>query len=198
MNLNRLALAMLLALPVLAACSGSEPATSEPATSESATTAVATAASGQPADGLCRLLTLDEVAATFPGAEAGKVTEVPMEGVTACTWGIPAGRFVLESWPAAAPLSDEIHDLASGSLDPFKQTDGLVRYETVAGVGDEALAVIEQQDETHGILSDMAILVAWRGDKILVILSDDLPRRDRKQALAALQALGSRAASRLE
>ena len=152
---------------------------------------------GTAAEGLCQLLTLDEVAAVFPGAEAGVVTKVPVEGVTACTWGIPAGRLVLQSWPAKDSVADEMKGLVFGVLDPFKPKDGLIHYETVTGVGDEALAVLAQKDEKRGILSDAAILVGRRGDKILVILSDDLPRRDRKQALAALQALGSSAASRL-
>ena len=192
----------LVVIALLLASCGDRSATPPTATD---TAAQLTAAAGSPealpgtaAEGLCQLLTLGEVAAVFPGAEAGVVTKVPVEGVTACTWAIPAGRFVLQSWPAKDPVADEMKGLTFGVLDPFKPTDGLIHYETVTGVGDEALAVLTQKDEKRGILSDAAILVARRGDKILVILSDDLPQRDHAQALAALQSLDSSAAGRMQ
>ena len=198
MKLAPIAFALTLILPMLAGCSAPPPTATD-------TAAQLTAAAGSPealpstaAEGLCQLLTLGEVAAVFPGAEAGVVTEVRAEGVTSCIWAIPAGRFVLQSWPAKDPVAEEIRGAIYPSLDPSKQTAGVVRYEPVTGVGDEALAVVEQKDEARGIVSDTAILVAKRGDKILLVIADDLARRDHAEALAALQSLGSSAAGRMQ
>ncbi len=178
--------------------------TSTPTTATD-TAAPLAAAAGSPrampataAEGLCQLLTQSEVAAVFPGTEAGVVDHIRVEGVTACIWNHPAGLFALQSWPAEDPVQDELKGAVYASLDPSKSTDGLLHYETVTGVGDEALAVVATQDDKLGIVADTAILVARRGNKILLVSANDLARRDHAQALAALQSLGSRAASRMQ
>lgn len=169
------------------------------------TAAQLTAAAGSPevspgtaAKGLCQLLTQGEVAAVFPGAEAGVVNRIPVEGASACVWNTPAGLLSLQSWPAQDSVADEMKGAIYPSLDLSKPTDGLIHYETVTGVGDEALAAVARKDEARGIVSDTAILVCRRGDKILLVIANDLAQRDHAQALAALQSLGSSAAGRMQ
>lgn len=191
----------LVALALLLSACGNSSApstTNTDAASPAAATAPASAPTGGlVAEGLCKLLTQSEVAAVFPGAEAGVVDKIPVEGVSACIWNTPAGRVVLQSWPAQDPVADEMKGAIYPSLDPSKPTDGLIRYEPVTGVGDDALAAVAQKDQARGIVSDTAILVSRRGDTILLVIANDLARGDHDQALAALQSLGSSAAGRL-
>lgn len=191
----------LMALMLLqSACGNSSApsATNTDAASPPAATAPAGAPTGGPvAEGLCKLLTQSEVAAVFPDAEAGVVTTIRVEGATACIWNTPTGRLALQSWPAQDSVADELKGAVYPSLDLSKPTDGLIRYETVTGVGDEALAAVARKDEARGIVSDTAILVSRRGDRILLFIGNDLAQRNHDQALAALQSLGHSAAARL-
>ncbi|MEO6138546.1 MAG: hypothetical protein ABIP11_07785 [Luteimonas sp.] len=151
-------------------------------------------------DSPCRLLTDAEVRAVFPGVKGGQPERSREEyGIKACQWSADGGRFVAEVWKAKGSTADnEIHGLVEGFIDPVNPSAANnVRYEPVAGVGDQAFAVIEAQDAKRGILTDIAMVVARKGDRILVLLSDDLADRDRAAALHALTGLGSAAAKRL-
>lgn len=151
-------------------------------------------------DSPCRLLTDVEVRAVFPGVKAGQPERSREEyGIKACQWSADSGRFVAEVWKAKDSTADnEIHGLAEGFIDPTNSSAANnVRYEPIAGVGEQAFAVIETQDAKRGILADIAMMVARKGDRILVLLSDDLAHRDRASALRSLTDLGSAAAKRL-
>ena len=208
---GRLAACVLACLlsPVIGACSGSSPGTAAlaanttaPATPPSLPARVAdspAAASTEP-DSPCRLLTDAEVHAVFAGVKAGQPERSREEyGIKACQWSIDGGRFVAEVWKAKGSTAEnEIHGLAEGFIDPTKPgAANNVRYEPIAGVGEQAFAVIETQDTRRGILNDIAMLVARKGDRIVVLLSDDLAHRDRVAALHMLSALGGSAAKRL-
>ncbi len=193
---------------VLADCSKSStgPAATDAALSSTAQPSSAAKAVDGPAavavepDSPCRLLTDAEVHAVFPNAKAGQPERSREEyGIKACQWSADGGRFLAEVWKAKDSTADnEIHGLVEGFIDPVNPSAAKnVRYEPVAGVGDQAFAVIETQDAKRGILTDIAMVVARKDDRILVLLSDDLAHRDRATALHALSGLGSAAAKRL-
>ena len=152
------------------------------------------------AKGPCALLKQSEVAAVFPGAKAGEVdTSREQYGITACVWNTASSRFVAQYWKAVGgSAQDEAKGLMLGVVDPLKPgAANNVRIETVTGVGDQAVAAVETQDEQRGILGDMAMLTVQKGDQILVLMAPELAHMDRAKALAALKSLGSSSASRL-
>lgn len=206
--LARCVLACLL-VTVIGGCSKSSPGSAVPAADTTATAApsnIAADEAGGPSaasvehDSPCQLLTDAEVRAVFPGTKAGQPERSREEyGIKACQWSAEGGRFVAEVWKAKDSTADnEIHGLAEGFVDPTKPgAANNVRYEPIAGVGEQAFAVIETQDAKRGILTDIAMVVARKRDRILVLLSDDLSHHDRAAALRSLTNLGSAAAKRL-
>lgn len=152
------------------------------------------------ADDPCRLLTDSEVRSMFAAAKPG-VRERSREeyGIHACVWDTDTGQFALQLWNAkSSNVNNEIRGLASGFLDPLNPAaQNNVRYETIAGVGEQAMAVVETQDEKRGILSNAALLVAQHGNRILELQSSDLPHSERATALKTLTTLGRTAVDRL-
>lgn len=151
------------------------------------------------ADDPCRLLTTAEVRGVFPEAKAG-VRERTREkyGISACVWDTPTGKFVLQLWTADAhTLDDEIGGLSAGFIDPANSAArGNVRFETITGVGEVAIAVVEPRNEQKGILTDVAVLMSQRGTRILDVESTDLSHGDRAVALQALTGLAKLADAR--
>jgi len=148
----------------------------------------------------CQLLTDAEVRAVFSGAKAGRVDHRREEyGVTDCIWDFPGGSFGLQL--SAAPsqsFDEEVKGNTTGFLDPMKGgAERAIRFETVKGVGDRATAIVEATDRNRGILTNIAMLIAQRGKRQIVLGSPDLVKRDRAAALKALEDLGKAAASRL-
>lgn len=174
-----------------ASAAGSNPPVAAPAGDASA---------GLEPDSPCRLLTTVEVAAVFPGTRAGQPERSREEyGIKACEWSPDSGRFLAEVWKAKDSTADnEIRGMAEGFIDPTHQgAANNVRYAPIAGVGEQAFAVVETQDTKRGILNDIGMLVARKNGRILVLLSDDIAHRDRTAALQALTTLGRAAAARL-
>jgi hypothetical protein len=154
-----------------------------------------------PAAGPCALLAQSEVKAVFAGAGPGqRDTSRQNYGIDACQWPTQQGPFIAQLWKSEeASALNEARSLMLGFLDPMKSVaDANVRYEAVAGVGQQAVAVVETKDAQRGITYDVALLVALKGDQTLVLLAPpDLARRDRAAALASLKSLAKSAASRL-
>jgi len=159
------------------------------------------AAAAPAASSACRLLSNSEVEAVFTGAKPGEADESRQQyGISACTWATARGTFVAQFWSGSGNSArDEAQGLMLGALDPLKgqAARNNVRYEDVAGVGEQAVAVLETKDEQRGVLDDFAMLVAQRGDHILVLIAPELARTERAKALAQLQALGKSAVERL-
>lgn len=194
-----------IASALIAAC-GQSPSSGDPTSaaaagsSPPATASAVDAGTAVEPDSPCRLLTDAEVRAVFPGAKAGQPERSREEyGIKACEWSPDSGRFLAEVWKAKGGSADnEIRGLAAGFVDPVNPgAANNIRYEPIAGVGEQAFAVIETRDAQRGILDDIAMLVARKNDRILVLLSDDLAHRDRAAALQALTALGREAAKHL-
>lgn len=163
-----------------------------------------TAAAGEPpGDGPCALLTTAEVERAFPGTKPGRVDRSQEKyGVVSCRWDLPGGLFSIIASPdnaADQSVRDEAKGWTMTFLDPLRADAARhVRYETLPGVGDEAIAIVEAADEKKGFLQDGAILVVRRGTRQVSALSSTLGRRERAEALAVLTALGKAIASRLE
>lgn len=180
---------------LLLACSpgGKTAASDQAPAAPSAQTAVAA--------GPCRLLTDAEVRSVFPGAQAGKPERTREQyGIQACVWDTPSGSFALQRWTAdpGESADKELRGLATGILDPLKSTARTaVRFEVLAGIGEQATALVERKDDTRGVLSDAAILVAKKGNWFLELQSVDLARAERTVALQALGKLGRLATERL-
>ncbi|MEO7007911.1 MAG: hypothetical protein ABI156_02075, partial [Caldimonas sp.] len=176
------------------------PVTPVATTTAVSTTAAAPRVAAKTGDGLCRLLADAEVRRVFPEAKAG-VPERTREqyGIRACVWDMPHGPFVLQQWDAKGGTADnEIRGLATGMLDPVNpKARNAVRFETVAGVGEQAMAMVERKDDARGILTDAAILVSRSGGHFLELHSVDLARGERAVALQALGNLGRAAVGRL-
>jgi hypothetical protein len=173
-------------------------ACNEKAAGDASSTAATTTDSG--GAGACRLLKTSEVSANLSKAEPGKAeTTREKYGITACEWSTEKYRFAAQYWTSEHPSAqEEASGLSLGALDPLKPGVGKnVRYETIQGVGDQAVAVIEKQDAARGILNDFVMLVAQKGNTILVLFAPELADTDRAQALRALQTLGKSAAERL-
>lgn len=193
---------------LLCGCSRNDPA---PAGEASPLTATFPAEGGEreassktsavPAGHPCQLLTDSEVRDVFPGAAAGaRDGTLDKYGIATCRWDLPTDRFVVQMLKTGSgSVADELRSRASGSVDPMTQgAMERVRFETVAGVGDEAMAIVEKADASSGILSDMAVLVMQRGEHRAVLFTGtSLAGGGRAAALKSLEALGRSAAKRL-
>jgi hypothetical protein len=166
----------------------------------SAESSVVPVKSSAPAMDPCKLLTDSEIRKAFPDAKAGKADHSLEEhGIVSCLWDHPGGRFAVQVYEGEqGTIENEIRGMSLMFLDPLKPGAGQnVRYETIKDVGDQARAIVETADEKKGFLTDSAVLVAQRKGLQLVLMSTQLPRRDRSSALKILEDLGRAAAKRL-
>ena len=149
---------------------------------------------------VCTLLTAAEISAGFPGAKAGKADFSRNEyGITACEWDTATGTFILQNWKSEGDSAlDEMEALMIGVIDPLKNSAmANIRFETMSGVGDQAVAVVEVKDEKKSILNDVAMLIAKRGDQVLVLAATNAARGDRAKVLAGLKSLAQKSLARL-
>jgi hypothetical protein len=155
----------------------------------------------------CTLLTAADLQQAFPGAGAGKLDRsLEKDGLVKCIWSYPGGSqysagslFVFTSDEITETPREEAEDTwALTFLDPLRSDAAKhVRYETLTGVGDQAVAVVEREDKAKGFSAPAAILVVRRGKQQVAILSSDLARRERAEALRILGELGKAIARRL-
>ena len=193
----RVAFTMLAGLA--AACSDASAGADD--TAAQATRPAPTPAAGAAGDGPCALLTIAEVQRAFTGAKPAKLDRsLEYAGILRCAWEYPGGRFgIIDGTEAPDPVRAEAETLTLGIVDPLKrEASRHVRYETLAGVGDEAIAVVERADPAKGFVAHGAFLVVRRGARQITLMDANLATRDRAAALAALQELGKAAAKRME
>ncbi len=150
----------------------------------------------------CTLLTMADVHQAFPGAKAGELDrDQEKTGLLKCSWRTPSGRlFVFTNDGINETPKEEAADTwALTFLDPLRMdAKRHVRYEPLTGVGDQAIAVVERADKAKGFMQDAAILVVRRGKQQVAILSTDLPKRERADALRILGELGKAIAKRVD
>lgn len=149
----------------------------------------------------CSLLTTAEVQRAFPGSKTGRIDRSQEKlGVVSCAWDYPTGILsIIGGDEADESVKEEVRGWTIVFLDPLRQDAGRhVRYESLPGVGDEAIAIVEREDKTKGFMQNGAILVVRRGKKQVAMMSSTLARRERADALQVLTELGKAIARRLE
>ena len=152
----------------------------------------------------CALLTVGELQAAFPGSKPGRTIRTwEKQGILRCEWIFNTGRVVLVSGADSAddtPI-DEAKTFMVSFVDPLRpDAERHVRFETLSGVGDKAVAVLEREDPAKGITQNGALLVVRRGQRQVSLMSlppGDLIRRERADALKVLAELGKAIAKRL-
>jgi hypothetical protein len=148
----------------------------------------------------CSLLNTAELQQAFPGSSPGRNDhKLESRGILRCEWDhalilVLNADEGLEESPA-----EEASTWMQGFLDPlrFETVKRNVRFEPVTGVGDQAVAVVERQDQAKGVLRDAAVLVVRRGKRQVTIMAPTLARRERADALRVLGELGKAIARRL-
>ncbi len=156
--------------------------------------------SSAPAVDPCKLLTAAEVRRAFPDAKSGTIDHSLEEyGTVSCLWDHSGGRFSLQVYQGEQDtIETEIRGMALMFLDPLKAgANQHVRYEIIKDVGDQARAIVETADEKKGFLTDSAMLLAQRKGLQLTLMSTQLAKRGRADALKLLEELGRAAANRL-
>jgi hypothetical protein len=154
------------------------------------------------ADGPCALLTTAEVQQAFPGGRPGRLDgEMEKYGMLRCEWVHAGGRLLIiadvDEDTTETPRQ-EAEGLTMTFVDPLRPDAARhVRYEALTGVGDAAIAVVEPADKAKGFTQDGAMLVVRRGKRQIVLMSTDLARRERAEALRVLASLGKAIAGRL-
>jgi hypothetical protein len=151
----------------------------------------------------CALLTAADVQKAFPGSKAGQLDRTLEKngGILRCKWDNPTGWLLVISG-ADAPEDtpqEEAETLAVAFIDPVRgNLKRSVRFESLPGVGDQAIAVVERRDEAKGILQDGALMVVRRGNRQVVVIAQGLARsRERVEALRVLGELGKVVAKKL-
>jgi len=152
-----------------------------------------------PTDDPCALVTKSEVRDVFPGAESGKRDpSTDQYGIASCKWELPTATLAVQIFRAKSSASEELHSRMSGFLDPLqpalRQT---IQYDTVAGLGDEAVVVAVKADQAQGVFADSAMLGIRHGDRMAVLFTSTLVDGDPAATKKALEALGRSAAARL-
>lgn len=150
--------------------------------------------------GPCELLTTAEVQRVFPGSKDGRLDRSQEKaGIVSCVWSYPTGILQIVTGDEVPETpKEEAEGWTSIFLDPLRMdAERHVRYEVLAGVGDEAVAIVEAEDKAKGFARDGAILVVRRGKQQVSALSSNLGRRDRAEALRVLTELGKAIAKRL-
>jgi hypothetical protein len=149
----------------------------------------------------CALLTIAEVQHAFPGSKAGRLDRSQEKrGIRTCLFDYPTGRLsIIVGDEVTEPPRAEAESWTLTFLDPLRDdAQRHVRYEVLPGVGDEAVAVVERQDASKGFAQSGAILVVRRGTRQVSVMSTDLARRERAEAITVLSDLGKAIAKRLE
>jgi hypothetical protein len=155
----------------------------------------------------CALLTAAEMQQAFPGTKPGKAGRpdpaLEKAGIFRCEWTHSTGSVILVAGADSADdvPEDEARTLMSAFVDPTRpDAERRVRVDTLPGVGDRAVAILERQDKAKGITGDGVVLVVRRGTRQVALVAmppGDLARRERADALKVLADLGRAIAKRL-
>ena len=190
-SLRSAVIAALMTAAALCACSKPDASASEVAAATPTVAAVA--------DDPCAIVSKTEVRAAFPGAESGKRNHtMDQYGMASCTWELPTSTLAVQIFKSTQTAGEELRGRMSGFLDPLQP--GLrekVQYDSIAGLGDEAVTVAVKADQANGILADSAMLGIRRGERMAVLFTSTLIDGDAEGTKKALQALGRSAAPRL-
>jgi hypothetical protein len=190
--------AVLAAVLLTAGCTNSD--APSPPTAPSATPVASEVLARGATANPCTLLADSDVRKVFPDAKTGQLDRSNEKyGILTCIWDHPGGRFsVQRSSHALGKWENESQGLIDGFIDPLnRKAKGNVRFEPLADVGDRAVAIVERSDQARGVLSDIAQLVVQVSGRQVTLFSNQLPQRERPEAIGALDSLGRAVAQRL-
>lgn len=152
----------------------------------------------------CTIVSAADVKRVFPQS-LGPTRSRRLEtyGITECTWKGPKGEVLLgvqESYADSdTTAADEAAGMGTGFLDPLKPAMRKnLRIERFAGIAIDNAGFVERADPARGLLSDGAFLSLTKGRQVVTLMSANLARIDRAQALRQLEGLGRAASSRLK
>jgi hypothetical protein len=155
-------------------------------------------------DNACGLLTLAEIRRVLPEASrAVRNDNLASQGIAACSWYGSGKAPVLDVsvWDVSGAddtPEENARTLAMGLADPLRAgAQEKVRIQKVAGVGEDAAAVVEKADDAQGILSTGALLSLQKNGRIATVASSDIAVNERSKALDQLATLGKAIAARL-
>lgn len=150
-------------------------------------------------EGPCALLTTAEVQQAFPQTKPGRLDRsLEKHGMLRCVWDYPGGSLLILADKDNGTPKEEAKGMTDAFLDPLRPgSERNVRYEALPGVGDQAIAIVEREDKAKGFATSAAILVVQRGQRQVTVMSGELGRRDRAEALRVLAELGKAIAKRL-
>jgi hypothetical protein len=156
-------------------------------------------------NGACDLLRMADIQRVLPEARAGQRNDdLAEQGVAKCEWPSTSGKWnelELGTWTQDGSDDTPIEsarDALMGLADSLRSdAKASIRIETLSGVGDEAVAIVETPDAGKGILSHAAWLTLRKGKRLVTIASSDIARRERALALRQLSELGAAAADNL-
>jgi hypothetical protein len=152
----------------------------------------------------CSLLSLGEVRRLLPEAnKALRNDKLASQGINGCEWYGSGKAPLLEVsvWQASGPDETPMENastLAMGFADPLRgDTQAAVRIEKIAGVGEQAVAIVEEADAARGILTTGGLLTLQKNGRIALVTSSTIANRERAAALDQLATLGKAVAARL-
>jgi hypothetical protein len=186
--LSRFVLATLLCGLWLAGCSRQDAAAAQ-------TSATAASSTDDP----CTLVIDGEVSkALKDDASSKRDHSLDKYNIATCVWDTSENRLMVQLFKAKGSVEGELRSRMSGNLDPMKPGAGdNVRYQKVAGAGEDTMLAVEKADEQKGILADTAVLVSLHGDRMAVLFTSALVGGERAATIEALEKLGRSAAPRL-
>lgn len=141
----------------------------------------------------CAMLAPGDVRSVYADAQAGVADQkLARDGIFRCTWKHGTDTLFLVTGSAADDtVAGEAESWSLAILDPLRNDAGRsIRYETVKGVGEEAIAVVERRDPARGLMQDGAYITVRLGPALVTLLAPDLARGDRAEALRRLTQLG--------
>ena len=156
-------------------------------------------------DDACALLSLAEIRRVLP--DAAKVVRndhLAAQGIAGCGWYAASGkapRLEVSVWEVSGAddtVMENARTLAMGFADPLRgDAQQAVRLDKVAGVGEEAVVIVEKSDAARGILTTGAVLTLRQNGRIAMVTSGYMGSGDRSAALKDLAMLGKALAARL-
>ena len=172
----------------LAGCSRQDAAAAQPS-----------AGAASPTDDPCALVIDGEVSKALKDDASNKRDHsLDKYNIATCVWDTSENRLMVQLFKAKGSAAHELRSRMSGNVDPMKPGAGAsVRYEKVAGAGEDTMLAVEKADEQKGILADTAVLVSRHGDRMAVLFTSAFVEGERAATVDALEKLGRSAAPRL-
>lgn len=207
MNTTGFSMSMVALAGLLSACSAHSPDAAVTAPSDAALSpssapskVKSSTAPTVSAENACSLLSDDDIHSLFPKAASGKRNTTSLEyGIDRCAWETPTGQIGVEVTKVEPDaFENELRGELTGVVDPtIEGAADRIAFQSIAGIGDHAIAILEKANAQRGVLSDVALLAIQRGHRMAVLMVHEASSDAPLPTLDALEALGRKLAPRL-